>query len=337
MGARMSKHFNFTTIIAILAVSTTSAVAGEKAKPNSNDSEKVIITIIDTGIDLKNKELVKRLWKNPGESGVDVNGKDRSTNGIDDDGNGFVDDLHGWNFFNNTKNIQDHHGHGTHIAGIIYKELKKLKLENQVRFQILKYYDSETPSMGLLGASNQSLQYALNHGTQLVNYSGGGYEPNKDEEKLIGLLKQKNIPLIAAVGNQNLNTDLNPFYPASYGQENIFAIGAATQKQTPAPFSNYGLRVLDFLTPGVQIESDGLDGTKTNLSGTSQSTATASALVAYLMFQENGQTNWTELKQKLKSLRNLSLAKNKKGNKNYVDVPFIQKYKTTNVDAFGEP
>lgn len=295
------------------------------------------ITIIDTGIDMKNSELTKFLWTNPGELGQDKNGKNKATNGKDDDDNGFVDDLHGWNFFDNSKDLQDNHGHGTHIAGIILTELKKLKIENQFRFQILKYFDSETPSLGLLRASNRSFEYAVINGTQLVNYSGGGYEPNKDEEKWIQLLKQKHIPLIAAVGNQNVNTDLNPFFPASYNHENIFAIGAADQTQVAADFSNYGNRFLDFISPGVKIESFGLNGTKTKLSGTSQSTATATALIAYLIFQERGPIHWPDLKKTIKSLRQISITKKKSGNPKFLDTQFIKKFKTSAVDAFGEP
>jgi subtilisin family serine protease len=335
----MQKLSNSNLIALTLLTILSLAAAEANTEPTyfEKDDEKFIITIIDTGVDLKNKDLMKQLWTNTGEMGVDAKGRSKSSNGLDDDGNGFVDDIHGWNFFDNTGNLQDNHGHGTHIAGIIFNQLKKLKIENKFQFQIVKYFDSDTPSQGLLKASNRSFQYALENHSQLINYSGGGYEANKEENKLIQLLKQKNIPIVAAMGNQNLNTDLSPFYPASYGLDNIFAIGAAQASQATAIFSNYGSLFMDFLTPGVQIESYGLNGAKTYLSGTSQSTANASALIAYLIFQENGPMHWSELKKKIKNLRLISLANTKKGNPLFVDTPFIQKFKTSAVDAFGEP
>lgn len=313
----------------LILTSTIKIKAAEKV-----EKSKFIISIIDTGIDLSNEDLKKQLWQNIGETGLDSQGKNKSTNGLDDDQNGYVDDLYGWNFFNNSNQLQDNHGHGTHIAGIIYNELKKLKIENHFSFQILKYYDSDRPSTGLIQASNRSLQYALNNNSQLINYSGGGYEPNKDEQKWIQKLQEKNIPLVAALGNQSLNTDLNPFFPASYHLENIFAIGAAQKNQKAATFSNYG-KTLDFLTPGVEIKSEGLNKTKALLSGTSQSTATATALIAYMIFQQTP-TNWKNIKETLKSLRQITTQKQKTENPIYLDTTYIQKHKTTATTAFGE-
>ncbi len=333
----MRRHFNiYLALLVILildyVINLNAAESGSLAHP-----KKFIITIIDTGIDLNNKTLSNLLWTNPGETGLDAKNRDKANNQIDDDGNGFIDDVHGWNFYDNSNTIQDRHGHGTHIAGIIYNELKKLKLEKQFCFQVVKYYDSDAASSGVLRASNKSFQYALENNSQLINYSGGGYEFSKDEEALVQKLKQNNIPLVAALGNQSLNTDLNPFYPASYGFDNVFAIGAAERSQLSAKFSNYGHRFLDFLTPGVQIESFGLNDTKTFLSGTSQSTATATALIAYLIFQEKGPIKWKDLKSTIKNLRSISHAKHEKENPAYIDITFISKHKTSAVDAFGDP
>jgi major intracellular serine protease len=296
-----------------------------------------IITIIDTGIDLKNLALKDHLCINAGENGLDADGISKANNGKDDDGNGFADDLHGWSFFDESKDIQDRHGHGTHIAGIIYEELKNMKLEKHFCFQVLKYYDSDIPSNNLMQASNDSFKYALDNHSQLVNYSGGGYQANKEEEKWLRQLKDKNVPVIAAMGNQKINTDLIPFFPAGYEMENIFAIGAAEKKQTPAKFSNFGKKRFDFLAPGVAIESFGLNNSRQFLSGTSQATAKATAMVSYMIYQDHPFKDWAELKLNLKSVRELHHAKNKKENPKFIDSQFIKKYKTSAVDAFGEP
>lgn len=327
----MRKYFNL--LFSLLFFSLTSP-----ARASIDPGKKCfVITIIDTGIDMKNGDLRKQLWINPGESGLDKNGKSKMSNGLDDDDNNFVDDIHGWNFSEGSNNLQDNHGHGTHIAGIIFEELKKLKIEKQFCFQILKYFDTEGQMLNVARASNRSFQYALNNDSQLINYSGGGYEASADEEKWIRLLNQKNIPIVAALGNQNLNTDVNPFFPASYNHSNIFAIGAAGKNQAVAQFSNFGYRRLDFLTPGVQIESYGLNGSRVFQSGTSQATAVASALIAYMIFQEKGPMQWNKLKSHLKTLRTFSLNKKYKENPQFLDSPFLQKFKTSAVDAFGEP
>jgi subtilisin family serine protease len=305
---------------------------------NSNETKtQFVISIIDTGIDMKNETLKKHLCVNAGEMGLDKNGHDKATNGADDDGNGFVDDLHGWSFFDASKDLQDHHGHGTHIAGILLKELQTLKLESKFCFQVLKYYDSDEPSSNLLKASNDSFKYALENHAQLVNYSGGGYSANKEEVKWIQELANKRVPIVAAMGNQKLNTDSNPFYPASYDSENIFAIGAADANQLMASFSNFGKKHFDFLAPGVAIESYGLNNSRAYLSGTSQATAKVSALIAYLIYQETQVTNWKELKTNLKNLRAVYTTKKQKENPLFVDTQYIQKFKTSAVDAFGEP
>lgn len=333
-----SNSFLIAGILFCKLMSTASAQAAEKKTDIKRQPEKrFVITIIDTGIDMKNESFKKQLCVNAGETGLDKNGHDKATNGIDDDDNGFVDDLHGWSFFDGSKQLQDHHGHGTHIAGILLSDLKRLKLESKFCFQVLKYYDSDEPSNNLLTASNDSFKYALGNNSQLINYSGGGYSYNKEEIRLLQELATKKIPVVAAMGNQKLNTDFMPFYPASYNLENIFAIAAADSKQLMASFSNYGKKRFDFLAPGVLIESDGLNNSRAFLSGTSQATAKVSAMIAYLIYQENGINNWPELKTNIKKLRSLYATKKQTENPLFVDPPFIQKFKTSAVDAFGDP
>lgn len=328
-----SKWFISAVIMIVLQLLLSSdAHAFEPVKET-----RFVITIIDTGIDLKNAILKPHLCRNNGESGLDNQGRARETNGIDDDGNGFTDDLHGWSFFDNSKDVQDNHGHGTHIASILYQELKNLKLESKFCFQVLKYFDSDVFSPHLLQASNNSFKYAYVNGSRLINYSGGGYTASKEEEYWLKKIAQKNIPVMAAMGNQTLNTDQFPFYPAGYNLENIFAIGAAESNETRARFSNYGKKHFDFLAPGVSIKGFGLNNTNSYLSGTSQATAKASVLVAYLMYQQKEELNWSELKLNLKNLRQVYVTKNPKGNLNFIDTKFIKKYKTSRVDAFGDP
>src|ERR1700677_2290419 len=94
----------------------------QKAWRVSQGSRDIVVAVIDTGVDPSHPDLKNNLWVNKGETGKDKNGRDRSTNHIDDDGNGFIDDVHGWNFAGDNNNLMDTHGHGTHIAGIIGAE-----------------------------------------------------------------------------------------------------------------------------------------------------------------------------------------------------------------------
>ena len=99
------------------------------------NQDKILLSVIDTGIDLKNSDLKKYLWTNPGESGLDQNNNPKESNGLDDDNNGFADDLHGWNFIDNNNDIQDFHGHGTHIVSIILDFLKKKAMKIRSKFK----------------------------------------------------------------------------------------------------------------------------------------------------------------------------------------------------------
>ena len=101
-----------------------------------------VVAILDTGIDKNHPALKSTLWTNTGETGLDKSGRDKATNGIDDDKNGFVDDVHGWNFAGNNSNLKDEHGHGTHIAGLIAGDSAQFSgIAPGTKIMILKYFD----------------------------------------------------------------------------------------------------------------------------------------------------------------------------------------------------
>lgn len=246
---------------------------------------KILISIIDTGIDVKNKDLQKYLWNNPGESGQDSQGKNKASNGIDDDNNGFIDDVHGWNFVDNNNDIQDYHGHGTHIAFIILDFLKKTKLADRIQIQVVKYYHTDNDTHDILKASNQSFKYAQGFQPQFVNYSGGGYAPSRQEKQILEGFDKNNTLIIAASGNQKNNNDISPYYPASYQLENLLSVGSISSHRSLSSFSNFGKSHVHIFTQGENVLATSLGNKLTSLSGTSQATAKLSAYAIYLFLE----------------------------------------------------
>ena len=243
----------------------------------SGSSRAVVVAVVDTGIDTSHPALVSALWTNPGETGRDALGRDKATNGIDDDGNGFVDDVHGWNFVTNSPVLTDQHGHGTHIAGVIAKAPGEPKL------MILKYYDPKATDRENLARSIASVRYANKMGAQIINYSGGGYGSDEREREAFVESQKKGIIVVAAAGNEHLNSDLNRFYPAGYGLSNFVAVAATDREGKMLATSNYGAHTVDIAAPGGRILSTLPDGKWGYMTGTSQATAVVTLILAQIM------------------------------------------------------
>jgi subtilisin family serine protease len=237
-------------------------------------SSPVIVAIIDTGMDLNHPALRDHLWTNPGETGVDRWGHRKETNGIDDDDNGFVDDLHGWNFISHNNDVSDHHGHGTHIAGIISR------LAPQAKLMILKYYDASAPAEVSVQATPPAIRYARRMQAQIVNYSGGGPGQSRIEFQAISQLEAQGVLFVAAAGNEAQNSDQAPFYPADYGLKNILSVTAMGANLHLLPSSNYGLHSVQIAAPGEHIRSTVPGGGFGEMSGTSQATAYVTGVAA---------------------------------------------------------
>jgi len=284
---------NNTIIICILLLFVQKNNAAINPKNSSFDLKKytVVVAVIDTGVDISHKDLEKYIWVNAGETGKDYLGRDKATNRLDDDDNGFIDDLHGWNFVDNNNNVTDLQGHGTHIAGIITKEFKKHNtshaLRSSARLMILKYYDSRSEdSQNILNTVN-ALNYAVKMKAHLINYSGGGASPYLPERLVIEKAAQKNILLVAAAGNNNVNTDSVKYYPANYELDNIISVAAANNDGELVSFSNYGHTSVDIAAPGKLIFSALPKNSYGLMSGTSQATAFVTGVAASLLAKNN--------------------------------------------------
>ena len=242
-----------------------------------------VVAVLDTGVDTLHPALKDCLWTNTGETGIDSKGRDKATNGIDDDKNGFVDDVHGWNFANNNSNLEDEHGHGTHIAGLIAGDSKDFKgIAPGTKIMVLKYYDAKAPGGGNLMNTVRAIKYALLMGATIINYSGGGPEPFPLERQALEAAAKKNVLVVAAAGNESTDSDLIGFYPASYNLKNILSVMAVGPDLKRVPSSNWGPQNIKVAAPGEQILSLLPHAQMGYMTGTSQATALVTGLAVLL-------------------------------------------------------
>lgn len=267
-------------------------IQARSARMQTVTSSEVIVAVIDTGCDIHHPDLAGHIWRNPGEAGLDENGHPKASNGIDDDNNGFVDDLHGWDFISNTPNVLDEHGHGTHVSGIVRR------VSDPIRLMILKYYDTESKGLSNLQHTLQAFRYAIRMGAKVINYSGGGALRSQDEEAILRWAAMQGVVLVAAAGNEGLNSDFHHFYPANYDLPNILSVAAIDRGQHLLRMSNFGRSSVDLAAPGKNILSTLPNGLHGFMSGTSQATAFVSGAVAALWAQ-HPQLDYEELIQLL--------------------------------------
>lgn len=246
--------------------------------------QEVLVAVIDTGADRTHPDLQNSWWVNKGEI---------PNNGIDDDRNGFVDDVSGWDFTKDSPIVVDHHGHGTHVTGIIHK------LAPNARFLQLKYYDEKSSGENNLSDSIKAIHYAIKMGARIINYSGGGPGFNPEERRALDLARQKNILVICAAGNQGQNTDMFPFYPAAYRLSNLLAVASWNGKNNLVRSSNYGRLTVDIAAPGEEISSTLPSRTYGSMTGTSQATAFVTAAAALMMGRSKTKLTPEQIKEKI--------------------------------------
>lgn len=226
----------------------------------SGDGSKVV-AIIDSGLDYNHPDLQENLWNNPGETGLDSLSRDKRSNGVDDDGNGRIDDWRGWNFIANSNAPLDDDidGHGTHVAGIVGARgnngIGVAGINWQIQLMPLKFLDSQ--GNGTIANAVAAIHYAVANGADVINasytHTNGVILSERDAIAAAG--NPGGVLVVAAAGNSGTNNDLSPFYPASYPLDNILAVAATDPNDSRASFSNYGVTSVDLGAPGVNIYS----------------------------------------------------------------------------------
>lgn len=273
----------------------------DKALEDYKPKRKITVAVIDTGVDLKNKEIQEKLFTNQGETGIDSKGRDKRTNGIDDDKNGFIDDVHGWDFADNDAYPQDIHGHGTHISGIILNGLEEVK---EIEILPLQFFKESQTTWKSVDATIKAIHYAIAMDADIINYSAGGGSPSQKEKEALMKAQQNGILVVSAAGNEGQNTDIHPYYPANYDASNIISVGGIAINKRKVKSSNYGQKSVDIFAPGEDISSLGLNNKTKKLTGTSQATAYVTKAAALLMAKYQDNISPEELKEHILSNSN---------------------------------
>jgi subtilisin family serine protease len=261
-------------------------------------SSTVVVALLDTGIDYNHQDLAANMFRNEA---------DCNTNGIDDDGNGFIDDCYGIDTANHDSNPLDDNGHGTHTAGTIgavgNNGVGVVGVNWTVRLMPCKFLKAD--GTGLTADAVTCLGYVAHMkdlGVNIVatnnSWGGGGFSQALYDA--IDAQRQRGILFIAAAGNSTSDNDATPTYPASYDLPNVIAVASTTRTDTLSSFSNFGRRTVHIGAPGSQILSTTLSNGYATMSGTSMATPHVAGLAALLKAQDPSR-DW-------RAIRNLILA-----------------------------
>ena len=235
-----------------------------------------VVAVIDTGLDVDNPDFDGALW---------INTNEIPDNGVDDDENGYVDDIYGWDFVQNDPVPDDVDGHGTHVAGTVGARADDATgvpgLAYESRLMILKFIEGERGGHSSNGAA--AIRYAVDNGADIVNLSWGSAGYSWSIRSAIAYANSKEVLVVAAAGNEGTDNDTAPFYPASYALPNLLAVAASDRKDRLALFSNTGRKSVHLAAPGVEIVSAWLDSRWIYSSGTSMAAPHVAAAAAILL------------------------------------------------------
>jgi thermitase len=271
-----------------------------EAWSRTTGSSSTVVAVIDTGVDISHPDLKDNIWTNPDE----VVG-----NGVDDDKNGYVDDLHGWNFCGENARVYDPNDgdeHGTHVAGTIAAEgnngIGVSGINWQAKILPLKFICPKPDGYvyGYYSDAIEAINYAIKEGASISNNSWGGGGKSQALQDAISQADAAGHLFVAAAGNGGSDgvgddNDATPFYPASYNNDNVVSVAATDKDDALASFSNYGDATVDLGAPGARILSTLPGNTYGAYTGTSMATPHVAGVAALIKSQSPSLTD-TEIK-----------------------------------------
>jgi subtilisin family serine protease len=241
----------------------------------------VVVAVVDTGVDVSHPDLSGMIWSNPGEV----------ANGADDDGNGLVDDLQGWDFYNNNSSVYDSPSvddHGTHVAGTIgatrSNTIGVAGVADNVRLMPVKFLGGADGQGTTSGAIN-AITYARQKGARIINASWGGPDHSDALCDAVSAAVSAGVLFVAAAGNDGEDNDVVVSDPADCPSPGVVSVAASTSADTLAGFSNFGLTTVDLGAPGQSIHSTLPGGTYGAFSGTSMAAPHVSGAAALVLGQ----------------------------------------------------
>ncbi len=267
-------------------------VAAEAAWAISEGSKNVVIAVIDTGIDYNHPDLKNNIWTNP---------KEIPGNNIDDDNNGYIDDVHGWNAITQTGNPMDGNSHGTHCSGTIGAEhnngvgvagvMKKVSLVG------VKFLTDE--GSGSLADAVTAIDYATKLNVDIMSNSWGGGGFSQALEDAIKTAKHRGILFVAAAGNESNNNDSRASYPATYQVDNVISVASHTNADVLSSFSCFGKRTVHVAAPGSNVLSTTPGNEYKVYSGTSMATPHVAGVLGLLLAKEGKRLPLLEVRNRL--------------------------------------
>ncbi|MBX3364521.1 MAG: S8 family serine peptidase [Phycisphaeraceae bacterium] len=248
------------------------------------------IAVLDSGVQWSHPDLAANIWINPGEV---------AGNGVDDDNNGFVDDIRGWDFYSNNNNPMDLNGHGTHVAGTIGAAGNNGVGVTGVAWQCSIVPLRVAGPNGLFASDViRALQYctAMNIRVSNNSWSSRGYSA-AIFDAISAMIPHGHI-FVCAAGNEGIDIDRSPRYPASYNLPNMITVAATGSRDLRAAFTNIGPSQVHLGAPGVEIYSTALGGRYAFRSGTSMAAPHVAGVVA-LIYAQNPSWTFTQVRERV--------------------------------------